>query len=505
MNRRLIVLNTGVSYLRSLLAVALTLFSTRWVLQALGKADLGLYYAVGGVVVFLSFINTSMAFSSQRHFAFALGHGGADELKDWFNTSFALHVMFAIGFLVLSVPLGIVAFRCFLAIPDPRYVSCIWVFGCSVCAAFFSIVSVPFVALYNARQRIYELTIIQMTQTVSLFGLAWWLLRCTMDRLIAYAVGMMLIQCVVTLVQIVRCRFAFRECSFECQRMWNHARYRKLLSFSGWSMTSTFAYILRGQGIALLLNNFGTSGVNAAYGIANQVAGQVGFLSNGFLAAVAPEITMLEGSGNRQKMIQLATNASKYITLLVLLVLTPLFSDVEPLLLIWLKKVPEHTASFVRVMFLSFLSVQMVIGVTVAVKAVGKIAWPEIWAAIVLLFSLPLAAGAIRVGLSMIWVVSAVAVTAAGCAASTLLCARAIWGYPVSSWVKEVFCRNVFVAVACLALNFTIHRFWGESMLRLVCVAICDGCCLAILGWAIVLDKNERQFLLDKFYTLMRK
>ena len=505
MNKRLVILNTLVSYGRSLLTVGLTLFSTRWILEALGKSDLGLYYAVGGVVVFLSFINTSMAFSSQRHFAFALGHGGTEEVQDWFNSSLSLHAMLAIAFLILSIPLGIIAFRYWLTIPEMRVVPCQWVYVCSVFTTASTILAVPFNAVYIARQHIYELTVIQVVQTFALFILAWWLLRCTSDRLRAYAIGTLAITLLVVIVQVVRCRFAFAECRVKLGKMFSWQRYKELLSFSGWSLTSTFAYILRGQGIALLLNNFGTSGANAAYGIANQVSGQAGFLANGFMGAVAPEMTTMEGRGEHDEMVKLATRACKFVTLLVLFLLVPLLTDVEPLLSVWLKEVPENTASFVRIVLIAFLAVQMVLGVTVATKAVGKIAWPEMWASLALLLAIPLAYASILAGWPIVFVVVSVALTAVLCALSTLLCARAIFKYPLRIWFGEVVVRNGVAVTVCLLANYAIHLVVPQGLLRFVMVAVLDGVILAALGWFVVLASGERSFVARKVNSLIRR
>lgn len=490
--RKLIVLNTLVSYGRSLLSVGITLFSTRWILKALGEGDLGLYYAIGGVTVFLSFINTAMTFSAQRHFSYAMGHGGPAEVKDWFNSSLSLHLLFASLFLILSAPLGVVAFKWLLTIPSDRLTASAAVYVCSVLAAAGSIVSVPFNAIYVARQHIYELTVIQLMQTIALFALAWGMLNYDGDRLIAYAIGMLAINLMIYGIQVVRCYAAFPECSLDTRRMVDWGRYGAILSFSGLGLISTFAYILRGQGIALLLNNFGGPGANAAYGIANNVSGQVGFLSGGLMNAISPEITKLEGAGKHIEMMSVSTRACKFATLLVLLIFVPMMTDADPLLTLWLEEVPVHTMSFVRVMMVAFLAVQMVLGVTAATKAYGKIVMPELCASISLLIAVPLSYFLIRFGLTVVYVVAVIALTAILCSISTLVCARLIFSYPIMEWVKQVFFRNCFAAVIVFGFNFYVHSLMAASLQRFVLVGLIDGILLMILGWVVILNKEER-------------
>ena len=168
--------------------------------------------------------------------------------------------------------------------------------------------------------------------------------------------------------------------------------------------------------------------------------------------AVAPEMTRMEGGGQHEQMIGLATKTCKFITLLVLFILVPLWTDVESLLLIWLKEVPENTNSFVRVMLIAFLAVQMVLGVTVAIKAVGEIAKPEMYASFALLLAIPIAYISVVLGLSMTFVVSSVAFTAILCALSTLLCAKIFFNYHLSDWVREDFIRNSIVIAVCRRL-----------------------------------------------------
>ena len=62
-NRR-IVLNTIATYSRSMIGVLCGIFSARWVLEALGQIDYGLYAVVAGMAIFIGFLN--IQFSSGR-------------------------------------------------------------------------------------------------------------------------------------------------------------------------------------------------------------------------------------------------------------------------------------------------------------------------------------------------------------------------------------------------------------------------------------------------------
>ena len=64
-NKR-IAKNTVFLYFRSLLIMAITLFSSRIILQALGVDDYGLYGAIGSIVMMFTIINNTLAVGTSR-------------------------------------------------------------------------------------------------------------------------------------------------------------------------------------------------------------------------------------------------------------------------------------------------------------------------------------------------------------------------------------------------------------------------------------------------------
>lgn len=71
-NKR-IFLNVIATYGRSLFNIACGLFSVRWVLSALGHDNYGLFNVIGGLTVFIGFINVQLSSAIGRYFAVAIG------------------------------------------------------------------------------------------------------------------------------------------------------------------------------------------------------------------------------------------------------------------------------------------------------------------------------------------------------------------------------------------------------------------------------------------------
>ncbi|MDR1876811.1 MAG: hypothetical protein LBQ84_04235 [Flavobacteriaceae bacterium] len=52
-----VVFNTGITYVRMLITVGISLYSTRLILKGLGAVDYGIYNLVAGMITLLSFLN----------------------------------------------------------------------------------------------------------------------------------------------------------------------------------------------------------------------------------------------------------------------------------------------------------------------------------------------------------------------------------------------------------------------------------------------------------------
>ena len=71
-NTKRIAKNTLVLYVRMFIMLAISLYTSRVILNMLGVDDYGIYNVVGGVVAVLSFLNAAMAGATQRYINIAL-------------------------------------------------------------------------------------------------------------------------------------------------------------------------------------------------------------------------------------------------------------------------------------------------------------------------------------------------------------------------------------------------------------------------------------------------
>ena len=100
-NNKRIAKNTLFLYIRMLLIMGVSLYTVRVILDILGVIDYGIYNVVGGVVTLFSFINSTLATSSQRYFSIELAR---DDIK-------ALHRIFCLNVTVFAIIILGIIFR----------------------------------------------------------------------------------------------------------------------------------------------------------------------------------------------------------------------------------------------------------------------------------------------------------------------------------------------------------------------------------------------------------
>ena len=98
----------------------------------------------------------------------------------------------------------------------------------------------------------------------------------------------------------------------------------------------------------MLMNIFFGVVANAARGIATTIENIVNQFSNNFLTAVYPQITKSYASNDLDYMHMLICRGSKFSYYLVFVMAVPAILEAEPILMLWLGKVPEYTVVFVR-------------------------------------------------------------------------------------------------------------------------------------------------------------
>ena len=129
-----------------LFMMAVSLFTSRVVLNTLGVEDYGINNVVGGVVAMFSVLSGSMSSSISRFITFELGKGDKKRLKTVFSTGINIQLGMSLIILLVAEAAGVWFLNYKMNIPEERMYAANWVFQCSILTFILGLLSVP----YNA-------------------------------------------------------------------------------------------------------------------------------------------------------------------------------------------------------------------------------------------------------------------------------------------------------------------------------------------------------------------
>ena len=122
--------NTIYLYLRMIVSMIISLYTSRAVLDALGVSDYGIYNIVGGFVALLNVITTSLVMGAQRFITFELGRGDEIRLFRTFATFSTLFLIMAVVIFTIASIFGKPFVEHFLVLPKERVGAALFVFYC---------------------------------------------------------------------------------------------------------------------------------------------------------------------------------------------------------------------------------------------------------------------------------------------------------------------------------------------------------------------------------------
>ena len=145
--------NTVYLYLRMLITLAISLYTSRAILDALGVQDYGIYEVVRGFVTMFSVLIGSIRSAAQRFITFSLGKGDLDNQRKTFSTFSSLFlILSAILFVVIEI-VGLLCLDTALNIPADRMDMAYFVFHCSVITFIITLIAVPYNASVIAHEK----------------------------------------------------------------------------------------------------------------------------------------------------------------------------------------------------------------------------------------------------------------------------------------------------------------------------------------------------------------
>lgn len=392
-----IAFNSIIIYLRLCVVSLISIILSRVVLDALGASDYGLYNVVGGIVLLLNVVNSSMTSTTYRYLAFEIGKIEKGDPNKIFNTSLLIHIGFALAIIVIGEPLGEWYILNYLnvapeSIPDAQFV-----FRLSIIAAAVNTVFVPNQGLLVAYEKFTATALIDIISNLLKLGLIFLLIYSDTNRIRLYGVIMFAYTLFNSFAYYTYC-CKFHKDVIRLNINKDKALYREMVSFSGWTMFGAAANVGKTQGCAIIINYFFGTLVNAAYAIAHQVETFIMMFARSLGSAAVPQTTKSFSAGDVQRAISLTSRISKYTFVLMALISFPVILEIDFLLGLWLKEAPEGASEFCRLIILGNLLGCLGEGIPNLINACGKIKAYQVVVHTVLISGLPISFMLYKVG-----------------------------------------------------------------------------------------------------------
>lgn len=513
--RKRIFLNIAATYGRSLFALACGLFTGRWLLAVLGTVDYGLYGLVGGLVAFITFFNSILSAAIARFYAYSVGESqkkgleaeGLEKCRSWFNTALSLHACLSIVLVAIGYPIGAYAIEHWLTIPPERISSCIWVFRCVCVTAFIGMFNVPFSAMYVAKQLIAELTIYSIFTTTANVVTLYYMVNHPGEWLALYAMFHCGFGILPQIIIVARALLLFPECKIRKCYLFSRTNFKYLSGFVSWQLIGHLGQLVKGQGIAILVNKMFGPTMNAAMAVGATVSAHTDTLAGAMNGAFMPAITTKAGSGDLDGMRRMALRACKFGAIMSLFFILPLSVELREILGLWLVTPPPHAVEICYFMLALTAMEETMKGVAISITANGKLSLYYSVIGIMNMLTLPIA------WLSAIWSGQCLAVLGALVfvrIVSALLgvrVAQRVMGFSMLLWLKSVILKNAMAVVVSLFAGFVTryclddYYYWG----RIVSSLGVTACTFCLMIWFVILDKSERLFFVERLRSLKEK
>ena len=495
--------NTILLYVRTILVMLVSLYTSRVVLNTLGVEDFGVYNAVGGIVSMFAILSGALSSAISRYITYGLGKADNDRLNIVFCTSVNIQVLLSVIILIACELVGVWFLNNKMNIPADRMIAANWVLQFSLLTFVVNLISVPYNACIIAHEHMNAYAYISIADVILKLCVAYFLIISPFDMLTFYAFLLFVASLGVRLLYGLYCKRYFQECKYRFVHDKN--LFVEMLKFAGWNFFGNTAYVLNTQGVNLLINVFFGVVANSARGIASQVEAAVNQFVSTFTTAVNPQITKSFAQGDSQRMNYLVCKGAKFSFFLLLFFALPLIFETDSILVLWLGNVPEGASLFVKLSLIG--AMVTVLGNTcyTACIATGDIKKYSIIITIVGSMNFVLTWIVYKMGASVemtyfIYIGVYVVVLIA-----RLVLMREMLNFPIIMYVKEVIGKIIIPSIVSLILPFALCRFMEPSLGRtfIVCLSslLWTGLCVYVLG----LTKGERLIIGEKAKSISRK
>lgn len=491
-NNKRIAKNTFFLYIRMLLLMAVSLYTTRAVLASLGVDDYGIYQLIAGFISLFSIISHSLVSAVQRFFNIALGKDDHVMFGKIYSTGIVLLILLTILLFLFGETVGLWFIKTQLNIPSGRENATFWVYQLSIINLFVTLFRTPDNAAIIAHERMSFYASLSIAEAILKLGIVFFLSCFGSDKLISYTVLLLGATVVINIIYKVYCNMSFSYCRFHL--IWEKRLTKEMLSFSWWTLIGKGVQLGTLQGENFFLNHYHSVAVNAARGVAAQVYNAINtFLAN-FQTAFRPQLVQTYVADDKSEHHKLLYRSARMSFYLLIFLIVPILFNMDVLLSLWLKDVPGYTKEFCIFVLFAYLIDALSTPLATSVSANGNIKGNQLLISSFFILQLISSFMALKMGV-VPYIVSVFIL----CSHTLMFLSYLYYAHKLCSVSYRVFLKEVLwpcfmVLVFSLLIPFLMSLFTNGVLWAFISI-LCSLIWIMVVVWILGITKAERQLV----------
>ena len=502
---RRIARNTVLLYLRSLISLFISLYTSRLVLKGLGVDDFGIYGVVGGFVSMFSIVTGSLSGAISRFLNYAMGKGDKQELSNTFALSLNIMLILSLIVVLLTETFGLWFLHNRMSIVPGRETAAFWCFQFSVLSSVSSFLVVSFTASIIAHEKMGVFAYIDVGEVILKFLIAL-LLTFSLgntDKLVLYAALLLAVTLTKQMISRIYAIKHFEECRIRWY--WNKKKFLEMFAYAGWSFLGKTSGTFAGQGVNMIVNVVFGPAVNAARSLSWTVNHAVQLFVNNFTVAINPQITQSYASGDFGYMKQLLFRGTKFTYFIMWLFVLPLMLETDFVTDLWLADIPEHTIRFIQLALISNTINVLHVVLAMGISATGNIRWFQLSFSFLEFLVFIAAYFLLHNGFSPEWSYICLIIVSVLKVLTMWLLSRRHLEISISDFIKNVVVPLAIVSIVSFCIpaffRFTMPYGWGRFILVLFLSLASSATSILYLGCTA----PERRMLLSMVAEKLKK
>lgn len=504
-NSKTIAKNTIFLYIRMLVLMLVSLYTTRVLLKALGIDDYGIFNVVGGLIVMITFIKEGLTGAGRRYIMAELATGDVNSQKLMYTNVVISHLILCGVIFLLGETIGLWFFSNYLNIPEGRFNAAMWVYQLSLASSLVMIMLSPFNAVIVSEEKMSAYAYFSIIDAVLKLSIVWVVMAVNADKLIVYACLVVGVNMVDYLMYYVYCRTKFKMCRLV--HVNGSEQLKELFGYMGWTVFGLGANVTSKQGVTMLVNIYFNVAVNAAIGISNMIISAAQQFVRNFQLAFAPQLTKNYIARNYDEVNSLVSRASRYSSFLVLVMLIPVSVVITDLLEIWLGEYPQYTEEFCILTLICIYFDAMSNPLTTVITADKNIKVYQVLIACVHLMDLLISWCVLVLGALPYYVIVVRGLlSVVGMVVRLKMLKQRVIGFSARRWLKAIIGRGIIIVALCLPLVLVnnMNLIDGNVWIRFVGMGSVSLIWVTGLIWMFGLNKNEREFVVTKVRNMIK-